>query len=205
MTNRNDCTMFTFGRSPSAAPETERFTRRGSCAQNPVKSKYERWYEELCAKAKGRAIPTCYTEVHHIKPRSLGGSDHPSNLVRLEYREHFVAHWLLTKFHTGLNLVKMQKALLAMTMNVSGQRRPTGLQVEAAKRAVRDIELNDEAHEAWYNRRSNKRQAEFKAQRELEMEQEAQNWADAIETAKMFSPEAVAKVLARKGIGLSFR
>lgn len=138
-------------------------------------SKYQRWYEELCAKAKGRAIPSCYTEVHHIKPRSLGGSDDESNLVRLTYKEHYTAHHLLTKFHTGIDLAKMQKALWAMTLKASGERLTTAWQFEAAKRAVRDIELNPAVDAAWQARWKKKqetkklsRQAAYDEVRKLE-------------------------------------
>jgi HNH endonuclease len=115
-------------------------------------TKYQRWYETLCAKARSRDIPTAYTEVHHIVPRSLGGSDDDSNLVRLTYREHYIAHWLLTKFHTGINLHKMQRALWAMTLKASGERITAGWQVETAKSAIRDMELNEVVDEAWRER-----------------------------------------------------
>ena len=38
-----------------------------------------------------------YCEVHHIVPRSLGGSDDIDNLIRLTARQHFVAHWMLAR------------------------------------------------------------------------------------------------------------
>lgn len=38
-----------------------------------------------------------YTEIHHIVPRCLKGSDDKENLVELTLREHFLAHWLLWK------------------------------------------------------------------------------------------------------------
>lgn len=38
-----------------------------------------------------------YSEVHHIIPVSLGGTDEKSNLIRLTGRLHFIAHWLLWK------------------------------------------------------------------------------------------------------------
>ena len=37
------------------------------------------------------------TNIHHIVPRSLGGSDDRSNLVVLMYKEHLVAHHILSK------------------------------------------------------------------------------------------------------------
>ena len=49
-------------------------------------------------------------ERHHIKPRSLGGSDNLTNLVDLTHREHFFAHKLLAKIHGA----KMIAALFYM-------------------------------------------------------------------------------------------
>ena len=36
-------------------------------------------------------------EKHHIRPKSLNGSNEDKNLVLLTPREHFIAHWLLVK------------------------------------------------------------------------------------------------------------
>lgn len=114
--------------------------------------KYQRWYDELMDRAGRRVIPACYTERHHIVPKSLGGPDDPSNLVTLTYREHFIAHWLLTKFKTGGELRKMQRSLFAMTLSASGRPTAAGWQFEAAKRAVRDLELDPEAERQFYER-----------------------------------------------------
>lgn len=38
-----------------------------------------------------------FTENHHIVPKSCGGSDHYSNIIELTAREHFIAHWMLSK------------------------------------------------------------------------------------------------------------
>jgi hypothetical protein len=40
-----------------------------------------------------------YTENHHILPKSMGGSNDCSNIVKLTAREHFIAHWILWKIH----------------------------------------------------------------------------------------------------------
>lgn len=45
---------------------------------------------------KGQSVDG-YCEVHHIVPRSLGGSDDVDNLIRLTARQHFVAHWMLAR------------------------------------------------------------------------------------------------------------
>jgi hypothetical protein len=160
-------------------------------------SKYQRWYEALCAKARNRDIPTAYTEVHHIKPRSLGGSDDESNLVRLTYREHYLAHWLLTKFHTGPALRKMLKALGAMGMQVDG-RSATGWQVEKAKQTIRDLELDDDAQIARDRRRRDKRNTERLALVEQQKAKEVKYWANMLEFAKCCSPEMRERIHARK-------
>jgi len=40
-----------------------------------------------------------YGENHHIIPKSVGGSNEPSNIVRLTAREHFLCHYLLSKMY----------------------------------------------------------------------------------------------------------
>ena len=61
-----------------------------------IDNKYTRWYYAIVDNAKTRSI-TGYTETHHIIPRSIGGSNHKDNLVKLTAREHFVCHMLLVK------------------------------------------------------------------------------------------------------------
>lgn len=46
-----------------------------------------------------------YCEKHHILPRSLGGSDDPSNIIRLTVRQHYIAHWMLWKAYGGVMAV----------------------------------------------------------------------------------------------------
>lgn len=115
-------------------------------------SKYQKWYDDIIRAARGRKTPKAYTEVHHIKPKSLGGSDDAANLVRLTYREHFLVHWLLVKFCTGADLRKMQRALFAMTMPLHGQRIIAGWQYALAKSTIRDLELDPQAEKEWYER-----------------------------------------------------
>lgn len=62
---------------------------------------YQKHYDNLITKAQSRHTLNEYTEIHHIIPRSLNGSDEPENLVTLTAREHFVAHLLLAKIHGG--------------------------------------------------------------------------------------------------------
>lgn len=65
---------------------------------------YQNIYESLIAKRQKNPA-TGYTERHHILPKSLGGSDDPSNLVVLTGREHWVAHLLLYKIHRNSQML----------------------------------------------------------------------------------------------------
>jgi 5-methylcytosine-specific restriction endonuclease McrA len=62
---------------------------------------YEKIYNDLVEKAKVRGLDKSqhegYFEIHHIIPRSLGGSNDKSNLVMFTGREHYIAHMLLWK------------------------------------------------------------------------------------------------------------
>ena len=78
---------------------------------------YQRHYNLLIEKAKSRgwtykdnsiANPI---EVHHIIPKSMGGSDDKDNLVGLTIREHVIAHFLLAKSVGG----KAWRAAFGMT------------------------------------------------------------------------------------------
>ena len=85
-------------------------------------NKYEKWYVSITDNAKHRNT-TEYVELHHILPKSLGGSDTTDNIVALTAREHFVCHWLLTKMHTGESRGKMINALYMMQGQSTHQKR----------------------------------------------------------------------------------
>ena len=87
-------------------------------------NKYTRWYDRIIEHAKKKNFSIVrshakkypgYTEVHHIIPKSFGGSDNKENLVRFSAREHFICHWLLTKMTTGTCRNKMLTAFVLMT------------------------------------------------------------------------------------------
>lgn len=61
-------------------------------------------YNLLIEKRK-KSVPEGIVEKHHIVPKCLGGSDDVSNIVSLTPREHFVAHWMLTKIYDDRKIV----------------------------------------------------------------------------------------------------
>lgn len=98
--------------------------------------KYQRWHDQIIRRARLRSLD-CYSEWHHIVPRSLGGSDDKSNLVQLTYREHFLVHWLLTKICLGADRRKMVMALHCMIMPFERGRTIASWRIEVSKRSLR--------------------------------------------------------------------
>lgn len=62
-----------------------------------------------------RNLDNIITEVHHILPRSMGGTNDKENLVRLTLREHFIAHAML------LRIYKNSKMSMAFKMMCSSR------------------------------------------------------------------------------------
>jgi uncharacterized lipoprotein YmbA len=107
-------------------------------------SKYVLWYDWLISRAINRTTPE-YTERHHIVPRSLGGTNERGNIVRLTYREHFLAHWLLVMLTTGAEQKKMRHALYRMSGKFGG-RTIASWQYALARKAQRDARLGTSHH-----------------------------------------------------------
>jgi hypothetical protein len=104
-------------------------------------NKYTRWYYNIIKRAQTRII-TGYTKKHHIIPRSLGGDNADSNLVKLTAKEHFVCHLLLTKMTEGKAKRSMCYASWQMT-NVNGRTTrerytPTAKMYELIKKQLSD-------------------------------------------------------------------
>lgn len=80
-----------------------------------LQNKYTTCYYSIINKAMSRELPTnFYTEKHHIIPKSLGGLNASTNIVKLTAREHFICHLLLPRMLTGLKKRSMTFALWSM-------------------------------------------------------------------------------------------
>lgn len=86
-------------------------------------NKYTKWYENIITKAQERVNHDGYFETHHIIPKSLGGVNESSNLVKLTPKEHFVCHMLLPKMTEGQARTKMRYAAWMMVKTNSHQDR----------------------------------------------------------------------------------
>ena len=84
---------------------------------------YKKIYDDIIIKAKkeNRARGNVYYESHHILPRSMGGDNSKENLVLLTGREHFICHYLLTKFITGSDKYKLSLAFMSMKRSSDNQ------------------------------------------------------------------------------------
>ena len=83
---------------------------------------YKKIYDQIIEKRKLN-IPIGYYEKHHILPRSLGGDNSKTNIVKLTAREHFICHYLLMKIYDGSSHYKMAKAFMMMKGNSCKQQR----------------------------------------------------------------------------------
>jgi len=110
---------------------------------------YKRVYEELIERGVKRGwtkkTASCYTERHHIVPKSMGGSNDSENLVELTAREHYIAHWLLYKVY---KTKEMACAWNATTMDRDGSRKLTSRQFERA-RIIASENMKGENHPCW--------------------------------------------------------
>lgn len=104
---------------------------------NFLENKYKRWYFSIIenVQRENRQHSSDY-ERHHIIPRSIAKD---SELVSLSFREHFLCHWLLTKFTVGCDKRSMCFALHCMRRSRKDHRRKlTSWQIELARKANRE-------------------------------------------------------------------
>ena len=109
---------------------------------------YEKIYENLTKtrqQMRGSKRQVGY-ELHHIQPSSLGGSNDESNLVLLTHREHYIAHWLLTKIYP--DEPKVHYGFLCMLRDPHGERKLTSRMVETTKK-------NYSEFKKWHSKISN--------------------------------------------------
>jgi hypothetical protein len=76
-------------------------------------NKYSKCYYNIIDRAKSRVL-IGYGENHHIIPKSLGGANERSNIVKLSAREHLICHMLLPRMLTGVSKRNMHFALWCM-------------------------------------------------------------------------------------------
>lgn len=78
---------------------------------------YKKIYDSLCSKE----YQNNYTELHHIVPKCMGGSDDKLNLTKLSAKAHYLAHRLLCKIYP--ENIKLKFALNMMSRSTTHQQR----------------------------------------------------------------------------------
>ena len=94
---------------------------------------YKKIYDKICIKGKEKRNLGEYYEKHHIIPRCMNGDDSEENITTLTYREHFIAHLLLTKIykeHRGINYA----FLCMLRKQPTGERIITARMIDTIKR-----------------------------------------------------------------------
>lgn len=85
-----------------------------------LENKYYKWYMSIVTSDR---IRTGAVESHHIIPKSMGGSNAKTNLVKLSPREHYICHLLLTKCVDEKFRAKIVKAcyLMGKSRNITSR------------------------------------------------------------------------------------
>lgn len=95
---------------------------------------YQKIYNNLCQNNRELTKEENY-EFHHIIPKCLGGNDNKENLVKLSYKEHYIAHLLLLKLAKNNNeLYKMSHALVMLCKSNCGNRITCSRKFEKARK-----------------------------------------------------------------------
>ena len=110
-----------------------------------LSNKYTITYYNIIYRAQARTeLLNTYTEIHHIIPKSLGGTNFIGNLVKLTAREHFVCHLLLIKMLSGRPKHKMAFALSQMlTSNKNHNRYIPSSRLYELSRKHRSLAISD--------------------------------------------------------------
>jgi len=160
-------------------------------------NKYSKIYFSITSNAKQR-ITEGYTELHHIIPQSMGGSNDKDNLVELTAREHFICHWLLVKMTEGDDRSKMLYALKGMKAENKYQQR---YQTKITARVYETYRIEHaENHSKTMKGRpaNNKGRPMPEEQKQLLREKAKANHANGKVYSKESQEKRVAKILGQK-------
>lgn len=157
---------------------------------------YAKLYNDLISFRRSNPLAstkTEYTEVHHIIPKCLGGSDSKSNLIRLSVREHFIAHRLLAKMYPDSSYLTLSVYLM-----VGGSRNRKSLQVISSKgfldlRRKSSVIQSRESRKYWANPSNRSKQSNLKLdfyknldnRRKLQESRANPEFRDSIRNAKL--------------------
>lgn len=99
-----------------------------------MKTHFLNRYNKFIAACKLAPVHDSYTELHHIIPKSMGGSDDAENLIRLSARQHFIAHWMLWKAYETHSLAFAFSMMQIPNKNHNRTRKISSTVYEALKK-----------------------------------------------------------------------
>lgn len=91
-------------------------------------------------------------EMHHIVPKSLGGTNDKDNLIALTPRQHYIAHWMLWKAYGG----KMALAFFFMNHNNRYHKNFTKIGSKAYLNLREQASLSGKDH-PWYGKKQSEK------------------------------------------------
>lgn len=169
-----------------------------------LQNKYSCYYYSIIDRAKSRDLPKeIYTETHHIIPKSLGGLNDPSNLVKLTAREHFVCHLLLPRMLIGIAKRNMTFAIWSMLNRDHSKQRSRHkvnshtyqrLKIEVAK-ACSQLHKGKTVSKETRDKLSKSCQGRESAFKGKTHSEESKKKLSTAHKGKIISPETVAKIL----------
>lgn len=115
-------------------------------------NKYTKWYNNIINRRRNQLPDVKFTETHHIIPTCCGGNNSKSNLVILTMREHFIAHLLLVKMVSAIELkCKLSYALMCMSSKKNPANKPrykpSSRIYELMRKVVRQAHIHEHSGE----------------------------------------------------------
>jgi len=116
---------------------------------------YLKLYSKIIDKSINRTIEG-YHELHHVKPKCMGGSNREENIVKLYPREHYICHLLLIKIYPENS--KLLYAFNMMLVSSKNQNRylPRNKQYESIRK---ELSKNNSINAKKYSMRPEVRKA----------------------------------------------
>jgi hypothetical protein len=136
-------------------------------------SKYTRWYFSIVENAKSKTYDD-YTEIHHIIPKSLDGSNESDNLITLSYREHFILHMLLPKMIDDFEQKRKMNYALSMMRRRINQTEVNSKYFDVIKKSLKEASLGRKLKE------ETKEKLRVIHQNQLNDEEYLSKWKDGI-------------------------
>ncbi len=121
-------------------------------------NKYLTRYLKLIDHYQRNRSDNTFTEKHHITPKCLGGTNEPTNILKLPARAHIICHYLLHKAYPSNRA--LAKAFAMMTVNNKGQDRKFSSRLYEQSKIARSNALRGVPRPEWVKEKLRKPKAD---------------------------------------------